>query len=268
MWNGTVMFGMVTVPVKMYAATQDNDVKTHQVHGKDNGRINYKKVCAECGEEVAMADIAKAVDTGVGLVVLDEEQLAEPKAAQTIEVDRFVAPHEIDPMLYDKTYYLAPDKIGGKAYALLREAMGSTDNVAVTRLTMRGKTRPAIVRVLGDLLMVQTMRWPDEVRAPDIDIPEVAVGAQEVELAKHLISAMTGSFNPDELKDTRRVALMQLVESSPVIPHQRKGAPMGGNVHDLMAVLHASVAKFATPDGPTVEPTPIRKPRTTKKKSA
>ncbi len=266
MWNGTVMFGMVSVPVKMYAATQDNDVRTHQVHAKDNGRISYKKVCTTCNEEVPVADIAKAVDVGAGLVVLDDEAITalEPKGAQTIEVDRFVAPHEIDPVYYDKTYYLAPDKIGGKAYALLREAMGSTENVAVTRLTMRGKTRPAVIRVRGDLLMVMTMRWPDEMRAPDIDIPEVSVGSQEVALAKHLISAMTTSFDADAMVDTRRKRLLELVESSPVIPHQRTGVEPTATVHDLMAALHASVAKHTTPEGEPVEPTPIR--RTTRKK--
>ena len=221
MWNGTVMFGMVTVPVKMYAATQDNDVRTHQVHAKDNGRINYRKVCSTCNEEVSTAEIGKAVDTGAGLVVLDEQALAalEPKGAQTIEVERFVALAEIDPVLYDKTYYLGPDKVGGKAYALLREAMG--EHVAMTRLTMRGRTRPAIVRCSGDVLVVTTMRWPDEVRAPELDIPEVAVGAQEVALARQLVTAMTGSFDSAELVDTRREQLLSLVESAPVIPHQR-----------------------------------------------
>ena len=264
MWNGSIQFGMVTVPVKMYAATQDNDVRTHQVHAKDNGRINYRKVCSGCGEEVSTADIAKAVDTGTGLVMLDEAQLAGGSKEQTIEVDKFVPPSQIDPVLYDKSYYLAPDKIGGKAYALLRQAMSSTENVAVTRLTMRGKTRPAVIRVQDDVLVVTTMRWPDEVRAPELNIPDVAVGAQEVKLAQHLITAMTGTFTPAEMVDDRREKLLALVESSPVIPHQRTAAP-ATNVHDLMAVLNASVAKFKA-EGEAVEPTPIRRPR--KKKTA
>jgi DNA end-binding protein Ku len=129
---------------------------------------------------------------------------------------------------------------------------------------MRGKTRPAVIRVSGETLMVMTMRWPDEVRAPELDIPEVVVGMQEIELARHLITAMTGTFDADDLVDVRRQRLLSLVESAPVIPHQRTTGEPSATVHDLMAALQASVARHST-EGEAVEPTPIRR---SKKKTA
>jgi DNA end-binding protein Ku len=245
MWKGTVSFGLVSVPVKMFAATQDNEVKTHMVHTcESHGRISYRKVCASCETEVAYEEIGRAVETEAGMVVLSKEELTalDTASEQVIEVERFVPAEQIDPIMYNKTYYLGPDKAGAKAYVLLSQVMGGTDRVAVAKLTMRGRTHLATMRVSGDVLVVNTLHWPDEVRTPDVGLLPAEVTASEVDMAAHLVTAMTGDWEPGLYTNARREKVLDLIASRDAIPYAAPAEPTA-TVHDLMSALKASVLK-------------------------
>lgn len=250
MWKGTVSFGLVTVPVKMYAATQDNEIKTsmvhvhHPEHGLGPGRVSYKKWCTSCDAEVAHAELGRAVETEAGLVVLDKAELdaLDDSAGQTIEVERFVPAEQIDPIMYAKSYYLGPEKVGVKAYALLTEVMGNTDRVAIGKLTMRGRTHLVTMRVKDNVLVVSTLHWPDEVRTPDVGITPAEVSDAEVMMAGHLVEAMTGDWVPELYRNQRRDKVAELVASREAEPRPVVAEPVA-TVHDLMDALKASVLK-------------------------
>jgi DNA end-binding protein Ku len=247
MWKGTISFGMVSVPVKMFAATQDNEVKTHMVHTcESHGRINYRKVCASCETEVAYEEIGRAVETEQGMVVLSKEELTALDTAneQVIEVERFVPAEQIDPIMYNKTYYLGPDKAGAKAYALLSTVMSDSERVAVAKLTMRGRTHLATMRVSGDVLVVNTLHWPDEVRTPDVGLVAADVSDAEVNMAGALVTAMTGDWEPEGYTNVRRDKVLELVASRDAVPRPVVAEP-ANNVHDLMSALKASVLKHS-----------------------
>jgi len=191
-----------------------------------------------------MEQIGRAVETEAGTVVLSKDELTalDADAEQTIEVQRFVPADQVDPVMHDKVYYLGPDKLGAKAYALLATAMGEGNHVAVTRLTMRGRTRLATLRSADGVLVVTTLHWPDEVRTPDVGIKAVELWESEVDVAGQLIAAMTGDFKPDEYVNVRRDKVLELVASRDAVPVKTAPAPQT-NVYDLMAQLKASVAQ-------------------------
>src|SRR5947209_15130524 len=175
-WKGALTFGLVNVPVKVYSATEDHDLSLHQVHNKDGGRIRYQRVCEIDGEIVPYADIDKAYDDGERTVVITPEDVASLPAERSreIEVVEFVPTDQIDPLLFDKAYYLEPDSMSPKAYVLLRETLQNTDRTAIVRFSLRQKTRLAALRVRGDVLVLQTLLWSDEVREaafPALDAP-------------------------------------------------------------------------------------------------
>jgi DNA end-binding protein Ku len=249
-WKGAVSFGLVSVPVKLYAATESHDISFRQVHAKDGGRIKYQRVCSVDGEEVAYADIAKGYETEDGqMVVLDDDDFAELPASSSreISVEKFVPREQIDPMWLEKSYYLEPDKAAAKPYALLREALKEADRVAVVTVSIRTRMTTAVLRVRDDVIVMQTMLWPDEVRKPDfatLDATEHAAKPQELKMAKLLVDTLAGDYDPDEYEDDYQKAVEALVQAkleggevkAPAEPRKSTG-----EVVDLLAALQRSV---------------------------
>jgi DNA end-binding protein Ku len=257
-WKGAVSFGLVSVPVKLYAATESHDVQFRQVHAKDGGRIKYQRICSVDGEEVAYADIAKGYETDDGqMVILDDEDLAElpSSSSREISVEKFVPSEQIDPMLLEKSYYLEPDKAAAKPYALLRQALLEADRMAVVTVSLRNRMTTAVLRVRDDVIVLQTMMWPDEVRTPDfasIHDTEDAAKPQEVKMAKLLVETLAGDYDPSEYEDDYRSAVEALVQAK-LEGGEVKRAPEAkestGEVVDLLAALQRSVDAAKTSRG-------------------
>ncbi|NTW38674.1 MAG: Ku protein, partial [Cellulomonadaceae bacterium] len=278
-WKGAVAFGLVNVPVKLYAATGETGVTLHQVHGADGGRIRYRKVCSVCGDEVQFADIAKGYETDDGqMVVLTDEDLDDlPLATEReIAVEEFVPADQVDPIMLAKTYYLEPEKTAAKPYALLREALRTTDRMAVVKVALRQRESMAVLRVRGDVICLQTLLWPDEIRAADFPIldAEVAVRPQELTMAASLVESLAADFDPSEFADAYQGALESLIEtkvsSGRTVPRQAAGeSPSeGAEVLDLLSALQRSVERARTARGEAPEPEPAKPARSTKARSA
>ena len=218
-WKGAVSFGLVSVPVKLYAATESKDISFRQVHAKDGGRIKYQRVCSVDGEEVAYADIAKGYETEDGqMVVLDDDDFAELPASSSreISVEKFVPTEQVDPIWLEKSYYLEPDKAAAKPYALLREALKAADRVAIVTVSIRTRMTTAVLRVRDDVIVMQTMLWPDEVRKPDfagLDATEHAAKPQELKMAQLLVETLAGDYDASEYDDDYQKAVEALVQA-------------------------------------------------------
>ncbi len=269
-WKGAVSFGLVSVPVKLYAATESHDISFRQVHAKDGGRIKYQRVCSIDGEEVAYADIAKGYETEDGqMVILEDEDLAELPASSSreISVEKFVPREQIDPMWLEKSYYLEPDKAAAKPYALLREAIREADRVAVVTVSLRTRMTTAVLRVVDDVIVMQTMMWPDEIREPKLSGLETAdmdVKPQELKMAQMLVETLAGDYDPDEFEDDYAHAVEALVQAKlegGEVTHTEQPKPSGGEVVDLLAALQKSVesAKSARGEAPAAEKAPATK---------
>ncbi|RNM13621.1 Ku protein [Nocardioides pocheonensis] len=247
-WKGAVSFGLVSVPVKLYAATESKDISFRQVHAKDGGRIKYQRVCSIDGEEVPYADIAKGYETEDGeMVILDDSDMAELPASSSreISVEKFVPSEQIDPMLFEKSYYLEPEKSGAKPYALLRQALEEADRMALVTVSLRNRMSLAVLRVRDDVIVLQTMMWPDEIRKADFASVDTAdAKPAEVKMAKMLVETLAGDFEPDEYEDDYREAVEALVKAK-IEGGEVKAAPKerktGGEVVDLLAALQRSV---------------------------
>ena len=253
-------FGLVSVPVRLYAATGEHEVPLHQVHRADGGRIRYRKTCSVCGEPVELTDIAKGYQTGDGaLVVLTDEDLAElPLATEReISVLEFVPSEQVDPILLAKTYYLEPEKAAAKPYALLREALAASDRMAVVKVALRQRESMAVLRVRGDVICLQTLLWPDEVRAarfPVLDA-EISVRPQELQMASSLVESLAADFDPSAFEDRYQAALETMIEAkvsagaAQATPGSGEtggtegGTEGGGEVIGLLAALQRSVEK-------------------------
>lgn len=256
-WKGSVSFGLVNVPVKVYSATEDNDIKFHQVHAKDNGRIRYKRVCEICGEVVEYRDIARSYesDDGQTVVITDEDIATLPEErSREIEVLEFVPAEQIDPMLYDKSYFLEPDSKSSKSYVLLAKTLAETDRIAVVHFTLRNKTRLAALRVKDfskrDVMMIHTLLWPDEIRDPDFPVldKEVDIKPAELKMAGQVVESMTDDFKPDQFRDTYREEMLELIqakieggEAFTVEEPEPEDLDDTEDVSDLLAKLEASV---------------------------
>lgn len=252
-WKGEVSFGLVNVPVKVYSATQDHDLHAHQVHKDDGVRIRYKKVREDNGEEVEFADIAKAYESEDGeTVILTKDDLATLPAEQTheIEVTEFVPADQVDPVSFDSAYFLEPASRSNRAYVLMREALESTDRLAICRFTLRSRTRLCALRVYHDVLMLQTLLWPDEIRPAILEglDKEAKVRPQEVKMAASLIETMAADFEPEKYEDDYQNQLKELVEAKAAggeaftAPEREKPGDDGDDeVADLLAALRASV---------------------------
>jgi DNA end-binding protein Ku len=249
-WKGAVSFGLVSVPVKLYSATESHDISFRQVHAKDGGRIKYQRVCSIDGEEVAYADIAKGYETDDGrMVVLDDDDLAELPAnsSREITVEKFVPSEQIDPMMLEKSYYLEPEKSGLKPYALLRDALQESDRVAVVTVSLRTRMTPAVLRVRDDVLVMQTLMWPDEIRSPDFgslrDVEEPK--PNELKMAQLLLDTLAGDYDPSEFEDDYAEAVQELVQAKlegGEVKRQPEAPQATGEVVDLLAALQKSVA--------------------------
>ncbi|HEX5986969.1 MAG TPA: Ku protein [Nocardioides sp.] len=278
-WKGAVSFGLVSVPVKLYAATESHDISFRQVHAKDGGRIRYQRVCSIDGEEVEYADIAKGYETEDGeMVVLTDEDFAELPASSSreISVEKFVPREQIDPMWFEKSYYLEPDPAAAKPYALLREALKEADRVAVVTVSLRSRMTTAVLRVRDDVIVMQTMMWPDEVRKPEfsgLDAADIDVKPQEMQMARMLVETLAGDYDPDEFEDDYQEALEALVRAKLEGGEVKRTEPKeagGGEVVDLLAALQKSVdaAKSARGESTSDEGEKKTAKKSTAKKSA
>jgi len=248
-WKGAISFGLVTIPVKLYAATQENDVSFHQVHREDGGRVRYQRVCSVDGQEVSYGDIAKGYELPSGeTVVLSDSDFADLPltTSRTIDVLQFVPLEQVDPIFFAKSYYLEPDKTGTKPYVLLREALEKSGKVALVKVALRQRESLATLRVRDGVFVLEVMLWPDEIRTPDFGFTDedVAVRPQELAMAGLLIDSLTGDFDPAQYTDGYRAALEALIEAKiqgheVVAPTAEQ--PTTGTVVDLMAALRASV---------------------------
>lgn len=279
-WKGSVSFGLVNVPVKLYAATESHDVSFRQVHAKDGGRIKYQRVCSLDGEEVAYADIAKGFETEDGeMVILTDDDLAELPSASSreIAVEKFVPRDQIDPLLFEKSYYLEPEGAGAKPYALLRQALLDADRMAVVTVALRQRTTIAVLRVreteAGDVIVLQTMMWPDEVRTPDFSVEAGDVKDTEVKMAHMLVETLAGDFDPSEFEDDYAGAVQQVVQAKiegGEVKRTEKSTKSSGEVVDLLAALQRSVDAARKARGEAPDDTPDDEPaakKTTAKKT-
>lgn len=257
-WKGSVAFGLVNVPVKVYSATEDHDLKFHQVHAKDNGRISYRRVCSECGEVVEYRDIAKAyeAENGQTVVITDEDIATLPEErSHEIEVLEFVPAGDLDPIMFDRSYYLEPDGKSSKSYVLLAKALAETDRVAIVHFALRNKTRLAALRVKDfskrKVMVVHTLLWPDEIRDPDFPSldTDVEVRPAELKMAGQVVESMSDDFHPEQYTDTYQEQLQELVDAKlsggEAFATEDKPARLDEteDVSDLLAKLEASVRR-------------------------
>ncbi len=247
MWKGAISFGLVSIPVRVFPATEERSLKFNQLHEKDGGRIKMKRTCSKCGEEVAFEEIVKGYEYEKDhYVTLSEEDLdAVPlESSRAIDIVQFVDLEDIDPIFFKKSYYLVPDETGIKAYALLREALMNDGMVGIAKVSFRDKEHLAALRFRDKVFVLETMYWPDEIRAADFD--EVNAGskvrAQEIQMARTLIENLTDEWNPEVFRDEYREALLGIVdkkvagEEIEVVEEEQPS-----KVIDLMEALKASV---------------------------
>jgi len=260
MWKGAVSFGLVNVPVKLYSATEDHDISFRQVHREDGGQIRYKRVCSIDGEEVSYDDIAKGYQTEDGqmVVITDEDLKTLPnQASKEIGVEKFVPADQIDPMLLDKPYYLEPEKGAAKAYALLRDALEAADRMALVTVAIRSRMNMAVLRVRDGIIVLQTMLWPDEIRAADFaNLGDVGSATErELSMANMLIESLSGDYEPEEFEDDYSQAVEAMVTAK-LEGGEVKAAPAAkdgsGEVVDLLEALQRSVDKAKASRGEPV----------------
>lgn len=216
-WKGAIAFGLVNVPVKVYSATEDHDISLHQVHNADGGRIRYQRRCEVCSEVIDYADIEKAYEEGGRTVILtrDEMKAIPAENSHEIEVVEFVPSEQMDPIMFEKSYYLEPDSKSPKAYMLLRRALEDTDRVAIVQFALRDKTRLGVLRIRDDVLMLQSLLWPDEVREAKFSSLDtsIKISSQEREMSAALVESMAGDFEPERFTDEYQEQLRQLIEA-------------------------------------------------------
>jgi DNA end-binding protein Ku len=247
MWKGAISFGLVSVPVGLYTATEEKSLRFNQLHDEDFGRIKMQRVCSKCGEMVDFEHIVKGYEYEKDkyVILTDEDFDAVPvESTRAIDIVQFVDLADIDPVYFQKSYYLVPEETGLKAYTLLRRAMQEDGRVAIAKVAFRDKEHLAALRFKDNVFVLETMFWPDEIRAADFEIldKQVEVRENEVQMAKSLIDNLTDAFKPEEFRDEYREALLEIVEKKAageeieVVPE-----PEPTKVVDLMEALKASV---------------------------
>lgn len=255
-WKGSIAFGLVNVPVKLYSATEDHDVSLHQVHNKDGGRIRYQRKCEICASVVDYEDIDKAYEEEGRTVVLSSADLKSLPAenSREIEVVEFVPAEQLDPIMYERPYYLEPDSKSPKAYMLLLRTLQDTERVAIVQYALRQKTRLGALRVRGDVLMLQSLLWDDEVREANFPSLEtdVKISDKELEMSSALVDSMARDFEPEQYTDNYQVQLRQLIaakfeKGDSIDTEETFGVTAsqgeGGEVIDLMEALKRSLEK-------------------------
>ena len=250
-WNGTITFGLVNVPVKVYSATEDKTVHFHEVHARDGAKVEHKRICAKEGKEVPYKEVVKGYEVKKGtFVVLEKEEIAAAAGehSRLIAIEDFVCVDEVDPVFFDKTYYLGPRE-AADAYRLLHSALVEAGRAGIGRWVFHNREYLVAVRPLGDVLALNTMRFADElVGVKDLDLPSGVKkpGDREVKMAASLVDSLHAEFKPEAYEDTYREALMALIKAraagkEPDLPHPDEGA----EPDDLLAALEASVKAMA-----------------------
>jgi len=264
-WKGSISFGLVNIPIRMFTATEERDVRFRQLHKECHTPIRYVKTCPTCDREVEAGEIVRAFEYQQGsFVIIDDEDLEKitPETRKTIEILDFVDLAEIDPIYFDKSYYLSPQDTGEKAYSLLRSAMEHTGKIAVAHITIRNRQSLAVVRIYQGCLVLETIYYPDEVRAvaqvPALPSQDVKLSETETRMAEELIKSMATAFQPEKYTDEYRQQLHNLIEKK-LEGQEVATAPAAprANVIDLMQALQASLAAAGVADTPApVETTP------------
>ncbi|TCN57964.1 DNA end-binding protein Ku [Rhodococcus sp. SMB37] len=275
-WKGAIAFGLVNVPVKVYSATESHDIRFHQVHAADGGRIKYQRVCSECGEIIPFQDIDKAYESDEGVrVVLTDDDFEKLPAAEKHEIPvlQFVPTEQIDPILFEKTYYLEPDSASPKAYALLAATLERSDRTALVHFTLRQRTRLAALRTTDGVLVLQALLWPDEVRAAEFGaLDDVAAPTdKELAMAETLVESMSDDFDPTEFTDEYQLELRALLDDAierggekvfQVAEASTEGED--AEVLDLVAALQRSVKAAGGKQDTDEQDTDTKKSGTTK----
>lgn len=270
-WKGTVSFGLVSIGVKLFSATEEKDVSFHQVRRSDGSRIRYRRVAEADGEEVSYGDIAKGYQLPSGeTVVLTDDDFADLPLPSTkvVDVVQFVPQDQIDPIYFAKSYYLEPEKNAVKPYVLLRDALTDSGMAGLVKVAIRNREQLATLRVRDGVIVLETMIWPDEIRTPDFAFldEDVDLRPQEEKMAKSLVESMSGDFDPDDYSDDYRQALQQVIdakiEGRDVVEAPEEAQPTAGNVVDLMSALRASVEAAKKGRGEIADdlPAPATKP--------
>jgi DNA end-binding protein Ku len=250
MWKGAVSFGLVMIPVKLYAATEQKDIAFRQVHREDGGRIRFRRFCSVCDEEVPYEDIAKGYELPGGeMVILTEDDMAglPLPTTRSIEVVQFTPAEQLDPILFNRSYFVEPEAAGARAYCLLRDALEDSGKIAIAQVALRQRESLAILRSRDGVLVLETLLWPDEVRVPAFGFldDDIEVRPQELRMAASLIDSMTVDFDPDEYHDGYREALQEVVnakvEGREVIQLDT-GEVASGETSSLADALRASLA--------------------------
>jgi DNA end-binding protein Ku len=250
-WKGAISFGLVSIPVRLFSATEEKDISFRQVHRDDGGRIRYKRTCSVDGEEVPYADIAKGYELPDGeIIVLDDEDFANLplSSSRSVEVLSFVPAEQIDAVQMGKPYYCDPTGGDIKPYVLLRDSLQKADRVAVVKVALRQRERLAMLRPREGVLVLQILLWPDEIREPKLgfDDQDVTVRAQELAMAESYINALSGDFDPGEFSDDYRQALEKVIEAKAAgheLAAPEEAPRSTGQVVDLMDALRRSVAE-------------------------
>jgi DNA end-binding protein Ku len=275
MWKGSISFGLVNIPIKLHTATEDKDIKLRTLHNKCHAPIKYEKICTVCEQEVKPEEIVKAYEYTKGkFVVLDQEdleKLRKENEEKAVEIIDFVKMEEIDPIYFDRSYYMSPNEGGGKAYSLLRKALQESQKVGIAKIIIRSKEQMAVIRVYENTLVMETIHFPDEVRRAG-DVPNVPaddkVTDKELDTAIMLIDQLTTEFEPEKYTDEYRTALLELIEAKrtgqETVTPTAKETP--SNVTDLMAALQASIDRTKPRSEGTGRKEPATKKETTIKR--
>jgi DNA end-binding protein Ku len=268
-WKGTLTFGLVSVPVKLYSAATHKSVSFHQLHAKDHARIVQRRFCSAEGEEVEYGEIVKGYELAPGrYVVIEPEELAalEPASTRTIELEDFVGAEEIDAIYFDRPYFLVPDKGAARSYCLLLEAMRDTGKVAIGRIVLRSREQLVAIRPRENALMMITMNFGDEIQHaasfPELDEAEAEVNERELEMARRLVDSAARPFDIGDYRDTYREALLDLIDrkaNGEQIVLESPAEEQGLRAPDLMSALEASLEQVRARAGQDAKKAPARK---------
>lgn len=277
MWKGSISFGLVNIPVKLHAATEDKDIKFRSLHKKCHTPIQYEKVCPNCDREISNDEIVKAYEYTKGKYVIIEDEdlnsLQQEMEDRAVEIINFVKITDIDPIYFHRSYYLSPNEGGVKAYSLLRKALQESEKVGIAKIMIRSKQQLAVIRVYANTLVLETIHYPDEVRKAS-DVPNVPVTSQiskkELDTAILLIDQLTTEFDPEKYKDEYREAVLNLIEAKrsgeETVTSEAK--PQQNNVMELMTALQASIDRTKPIEKKTEKMVKKRKTITRTRKNA